>query len=342
MDKVIAIGIDLAKNIVSVHGVDEHGKDALKKSLKPAAMFELLAKLPPCRVGMEACSGAHDTARRLKAMGQNARIMAPKEIVRFRQKQKNDANDAEAICEALMARKTRFVPIKSIEQQAVLCIHRIRTAQIHARTSLINEMRGLLTEFGVTLPKGRYNFQGAVAPAIDRPEVPEFARQLFHDLHLKLKALNEDILSLERRISAFVRESDAMQRIHEAPGIGEITASAVVATVGNAADFKNGRQFAAWLGLVPRQYSTGGKTILGRITKKGDRYLRTLLVHGARSVLINAANRPGRVNQWITQLIARRGFKKACVAMAAKNARIIWSILARGQTYRSDDIVTMA
>ncbi len=342
MDKVIAIGIDLAKNIVSVHGQSEQGKGVLKKSLKPAAMFELLATMEPCKIGMEACSGAHDTARRLRAMGHDARIIAPKYVVKFRQKQKNDANDAEAICETLLHRKTRFVPIKSVEQQAVLCLHRIRAAQIHARTSLINEMRGLLTEFGVVMPKGRYNFQDGVAFAIDQPEVPELARQLLVDLHSKLRAFNEDVLSLDRRISAQVRLSDAMQRVHEILGVGEITASAVVATVGHATDFKNGRQFAAWLGLVPKQYSTGGKTMLGRITKQGDQYLRTLLVHGARTVLMNAANRPGRINQWVTQLIARRGFNKACIAMAAKNARIIWAVLARGQAYRPDHIVTMA
>jgi transposase len=342
MNKVIAIGIDLAKNIVSVHGQDEQGKAQLKKSLKPAAMFELLATMEPCKIGMEACSGAHDTARRLKAMGHDARIMAPKYVLKFRQKQKNDANDAEAICEALLHRTARFVPIKSVEQQAVLCLHRIRAAQIHARTNLINEMRGLLTEFGVVMPKGRYNFQNGAAIAIDKPEVPELARQLFVDLHSKLRALNEDILSLDRRISAQIRLSDAMQRVHEISGVGEITASAVVATVGNATDFKNGRQFAAWLGLVPRQYSTGGHIKMRRITKQGDQYLRTLLVHGARSVLINAAKRSGRINQWVTQLIARRGFHKACIAMAAKNARIIWAVLARGETYRPDHIVTMA
>jgi transposase len=338
MEKVIAIGIDLAKNIVSLYGENEQGKGVLKKSLKPEAMFELLAKLEPCKIGMEACSGAHDTARRLRAMGHDARIIAPKYVVKFRQKQKNDANDAQAICETLLHRSTRFVPVKSVEQQAVLCLHRIRSAQIHARTSLINEMRGLLTEFGIVMPKGRYNFQDGVAIAIDRPEVPELARQLFVDLHNRLRELNQDILSLDRRISAQVRMSEPMQRIHQIFGVGEITASAVVASVGNASDFKNGRQFAAWLGLVPKQYSTGGKTMLGRITKQGDQYLRTLLVHGARTVLINAASRPGRISQWVTQLIARRGFNKACIAMAAKNARIIWAMLARGEEYRPDDL----
>ncbi len=334
MNKVIAIGIDLAKNLVSVHGVDERGNTVLRKTLTPSAMFALLASLPPCLVGMEACSGAHDTARRLKALGHDARIMAPKYVVKFRDKQKNDANDAQAICEAVQYRLTRFVPIKSVEQQAVLCLHRIRNAAVGARTSLINEIRGLLTEFGVVMTKGRYHFQSELAPALDQTAVPELARQLLSDLHTKLRQLNDEILSLERRISAMIRQSDAMKRVYEVPGVGEITASAIVATVGNAAEFKNGRQFAAWLGLVPKQYSTGGKTVLGRITKNGDRYLRCLLIHGARSALITLANRPGRVSQWATELIARRGFKRACVAMAAKNARIIWAILARGQSYR--------
>ena len=222
MDKVIAIGIDLAKNLVSVHGQNEQGKGVLKKSLKPAAMFELLATMEPCKIGMEACSGAHDTARRLKAMGHDARIIAPKYVVKFRQK-----------------------------QQAVLCLHRIRAAQIHARTSLINEMRGLLTEFGVVMPKGRYNFQDGVAFAIDQPEVPELARQLLVNLHSKLRGFNEDILSLDRRISAQVRLSDAMQRVHQILGVGEITASAVVATVGNASDFKNGANSPPGWALFP-------------------------------------------------------------------------------------------
>lgn len=337
MSKVIAVGIDLAKNTVSMHGVDERGNAVLRKSLKPAAMFELLAKLPPCRIGIEACSGAHYTARKLQALGHDARIMAAKYPAKFRAKQKNDANDAQAICEALQHRSTRFVPVKSAEQQAVLSLHRIRASQVSARTGLINELRGLLAEFGVIMPKGRYSAQNGLAAAIDQPEVPELARQILEKLHLKLLALNEDILALERRISAQIRLSEPMQRVHQVLGVGEITASAVVATIGNAAEFKNGRHLAAWLGIVPKQYSTGGKTVLGRITKQGDHYLRTLLIHGARAALIRLAQRPeGRLGRWAMQLIARRGFKRACVALAAKNARIIWAILARGTTYRPD------
>jgi transposase len=334
MSEITTVGIDLAKNVISVHGVTAQGKTVLRKSLSPARLLELMAKLPPCLVGMEACSGAHDMARRLQAMGHDARIMAPKFVVPYRKNQKNDGNDAEAICEAVGRPQMRFVPIKSAEQQAVLVVHRVRTELLAARTGLINQVRGLLAEFGMTIAKGRYKFGSQVHAALEDPRVPELARNALHDVLARIRALDHDILAYDRRIAAQVRSSELMRRISAVCGVGPLTASAVVASVGDAKLFKNGRQFAAWLGLVPRQYSTGGKQVLGRITKRGDIYLRTLLVHGARSALTALARRNDPLAGWASALTARRGFKRACVAMAAKNARVIWALLAKGEPLR--------
>jgi len=228
----------------------------------------------------------------------------------------------------------RFVPIKSAEQQAVLVVHRVRAELVASRVGLINQVRSLLTEFGIVLPQGRFSFRHNVAVALDDARLPTLARQVLHEVNQRIRILDEDILAYDRRIEALVRASALMQRIVKVCGVGPITASAIVASVGDAKLFKNGRQFAAWLGLVPRQYSTGGRSILGRITKRGDVYLRTLLIHGARSALITLSRRTDRLSRWAAELVQRRGFKKACVAMAAKNARIIWALLAKGEDFR--------
>jgi transposase len=331
---ITTIGIDLAKARFSVHGVDGHGKVMLRKTLTRTKLLELMAQLPICLVGLEACGGAHEMARRLQAMGHDARLMAAKFVAPYRTSQKNDGNDAEAICEAVTRPKTRFVPIKSAEQQAVLTVHRIRQELVRTRTSLINQLRGLLTEFGVTMPKGRYQARAHVHDALDDARVPALAKDVLGELRERIHRIDQDILAYDRRIEAFVRQSEPMQRLGALRGVGPIGASAIVASVSQAQQFKNGRQFAAWLGLVPRQYSTGGKPRLGRITKAGDVYLRTLLIHGARSALTIMAKRTDRLSLWTQALIARRGYKRACVAVAAKNARIIWALLAREQSYR--------
>jgi transposase len=336
MSEITTVGIDLAKNVLSVHGVDAHGKIVLRKTLSRAKLIELMAQLPACRVGMEACWGAHELARTLQALGHDARILAPKFIVPYRKNQKNDGNDAEAICEAVARPNMRFVPIKSAEQQAVLVVHRVRSELVASRVSLINQVRSLLTEFGIVMPPGRFSFRHSVGVALDDARLPILARQILHEVNARIRVLDEDILSYDRRIEAMVRESALMRRIVAVCGVGPITASAIVASVGDAKLFKNGRQFAAWLGLVPRQYSTGGKAILGRITKRGDVYLRTLRIHGARSALITLARRTDRLSRWAAALSERRGFKRACVAMAAKNARIIWALLAKGDDFQLD------
>jgi len=340
MNEITTVGIDLAKNVLSVHGVDRHGKAVLRKSLSRARLLELMAQLPACRVGMEACSGAQELARTVQALGHDARIMAPKFIVPYRKNQKNDGNDAEAICEAVGRPKMRFVPIKSAEQQAVLVVHRVRSELVQSRVGLINQVRSLLTEFGIVMPQGRFSFRHNIGVALDDPRLPMLARQILQEVNARIRLLDEDILSYDRRLEAMVRASALMQRIVAVCGVGPITASAIVASVGDARLFKNGRQFAAWLGLVPRQYSTGGKAILGRITKRGDVYLRTLLIHGARSALITLARRTDRLSRWAAAVTERRGFKKACVAMAAKNARIIWALLAKGEAFRLERAAT--
>jgi transposase len=316
--KITTIGIDLAKQSYSVHGVDAHGKVVLRKTMSRARLLELMATLEPCVVGLEACGGAHDMARRLTAMGHTVRLMAAKFVHPYRKSQKNDGNDAEAICEAVGRPNMRFVAIKSAEQQALLTVHRVR---------------GLLVEFGVAMPKGRYRFRAQVGSWLSDERIPSLAREVLAELNGRIRRLDEDILAYDRRLEAIARHSEPVQRLLAIPGVGPITATAMVASIADAKLFKNGRQLAAWLGLVPRQYSTGGKPRLGRITKRGDVYLRTLLVHGARAALTMMARRTDRLALWAQALIARRGFKKACVALAAKNARTIWALLAKGQTY---------
>jgi transposase len=335
--KITTIGIDLAKQSYSVHGVDAHGKVMLRKTLSRAKLLELMAQLEPCVVGMEACGGAHDMARRLMAMGHTVRLMAAKFVHPYRKSQKNDGNDAEAICEAVGRPSMRFVPVKSAEQQALLTVHRVRGELVQARTALINQLRGLLVEFGIVMPKGRYQFRAQVGGWLSDERVPSLARQVLSELNARIRSLDQDILGYDRRLEAIARQSEAVQRIMAIGGVGPITATAMVASIAEAKVFKNGRELAAWLGLVPRQYSTGGKPRLGRITKRGDVYLRTLLVHGARAALTMMARRGDRLALWARALVARRGFKKACVALAAKNARTIWALLAKGEAYRAPD-----
>lgn len=333
---ITTVGIDLAKNVFSVHGVDGHGKVVLKKTLSRGKLLECFANLPPCRVAMEACSGAHHWARQLGALGHDARIIAPRFVIPYRKSGKNDSNDSEAICEAASRPAMRFVPVKSAEQQAVLCLHRIRSERVAERTAQLNQLRGLLSEFGLIMPKGRYPAQHHIPDILEDADngLPSLARRLLHDVYQRVLQLNQQILAYDRELEHLARHSDAAQRLMSAPGIGAITATAVVASINDPSQFHNGRQLAAWLGLVPRQYSTGGKTRLGRITKQGDKYLRMLLIHGARSVLASLGDKQDRVSCWLRELIERRGYKRAAVALAAKNARLMWVLLTRGEAYR--------
>jgi transposase len=318
-----------------MHGIDEHGKAVMKRTVSRGKVMEVMAGIGPCLVGVEACSGAHHWARELGKLGHTVKIMAPRFVAPYRKSGKNDGNDAEAICEAVGRPSMRFVAVKSAEQQALLVVHRVRKGLTDERTALINQLRGLLSEFGIVIPKGRYQARHQLPVVLDDPDngIPVLARQVLVEVNERIRELDARILAYDRRVEALARESEAAQRLMAIPGVGPVTATAIVATVGHATEFKNGRQFAAWLGLVPRQYTTGGKTRLGRITKQGDVYLRTLLIHGTRAVLARVSERTDRTSSWTRSLIERRGYKRAAVALAAKNARTIWAMLAKGQTY---------
>ena len=333
--KITTVGIDLAKSVFSMHGIDEHGKAVLRRTVSRGKVMEVMAGIAPCLVGVEACSGAHHWGRELGSLGHTVRIMAPRFVAPYRKSGKNDGNDAEAICEAVGRPSMRFVAVKSAEQQALLVVHRVRKGLSDERTALINQLRGLLSEFGIVIAKGRYQARHQLPVVLDDPDngIPVLARQVLVEVNERIRELDARLLAYDRRIEALARQSEAAQRLLAVPGIGPVTATAIVATVGHATEFKNGRQFAAWLGLVPRQYSTGGKTRLGRITKQGDVYLRTLLIHGTRAVLARVSERTDRASSWVRGLIERRGYKRAAVALAAKNARTIWAMLAKGQPY---------
>lgn len=334
MSNVTTVGIDLAKNVFSVHGVDGVGRVVLRRTVRRERLAELVAQLPPCVIGMEACSGAHEWARRFARYGHTVRLMAPKFVAPYRKSGKNDGNDAEAICEAVSRPNMRFVPVKSLEQQATLSVHRVRQGFIEERTATLNRIRGLLAEFGHVLPQRSIEVRRGVPQLLQA--LPGMAARAVEDLLAHLRLLDERVLAYERQIGALARHSELAQRAQACAGIGPIGASAIVATVGEAREFRNGRQFAAWLGLVPKQHGTGGKVRLGHITHAGDAYLRTLLVMGARAVLQRAPQRQDRFSRWACALRERCGYHKACVAIAAKNARIVWALLARGETLRTE------
>ena len=336
MKKIARIGLDLAKNVFQVHAVDAQGKVVLMKTLKRNKLLEFFVEREPCLVGMEACSGAHHWARELARLGHDVRLMAAQFVIPYRKSGKNDRNDAEAICEAVARPTMRFVPVKTTEQQAVLCVHRSRSLLIGERTALLNHLRGLLTEFGIILPQGATTVRREMPWVLEDAEngLPDLAREVLADNYGRLRQLDTRIQEYDRRIARLARENHLAQRIMQIEGIGPITATALVATVGDAKTFDNGRQFAAWLGLTPRQNSSGGKSRLGRISKRGDVYLRTLLIHGSRSVLLHTAKRHDAKSRWVEALKARSNHNKAAVALAAKNARIIWSMLAKDTEYR--------
>ncbi|MBR0566894.1 IS110 family transposase [Azoarcus sp. L1K30] len=277
---VTTVGIDLAKNVFSVHGVGKDGKVLLNRSVGRGDLLPMFVQMPPCLIGMEACSGTHHFARELRRLGHDARIMAPRFVAPYRKSGKNDGNDVEAICEAVALPNMRFVAVKSVEQQTVLALHRVRKEVSDQRTALINQLRGMLCEFGVVLPRGRYSCRHKLPPALKESGngIPELARRLFHEVNQRIGALDVQILAHDREIEALARHSEAAQRLMEIPGVGSVTATAIVASVADMKIFKSRSEFAAWLGLVPRQYSTGGKVRLGRITKQGDVYLRTLVL----------------------------------------------------------------
>ena len=333
---IITIGIDLAKNVFAVHGIDDNGKAVLvKPKVAREQLLPLVAQLPACVIGMEACSGAHHWARLFRQHGHTVKLMAPKFVTPYRmsgKRGKNDAADAAAICEAVTRPTMRFVPIKEEHQQIILCLHRTRQGFVEERTAVYNRLRGLIAEFGIVLPQKVANLRREITARLE--DLPGYANLCIGDLLAHADQLDTRIGEYDRAIAQAAREDARSKRLMERPGIGPISASALLASIGGGHDFKNGRQVAAWIGLTPGQYSSGGKARLGRITKAGDPYLRSLLVMGARAVLAGLGDKQDGFSRWARSLQERRGYWRAVVAIAAKNARLAWAVLKYGEDFR--------
>lgn len=326
------VGLDLAKHVFQAHGVDAAGKAVLRKKLRRSELIAFFAKLPSCVVGIEACGTAHYWGRELTALGHQVKLMPAAYVKPYVKRGKNDEVDAEAICEAVTRPTMRFVPIKSAEQQSILMLHRTRDLFVRQRTMLVNSLRGQLAEFGLIAPKGVWRVPELEALAQDG-ELPEPARACAELILMQIEDLQSKIKAIERTILARHRANELSLRLATIPGVGIITATALVATVANASAFKSGRHFAAWIGLVPRQNGSGGKMALGGISKKGEPYLRRLLVLGATAVVRYVRNKP-ELAGWVNALLARRPARVVTVAVANKLARIVWAIMQRGGTFR--------
>jgi transposase len=339
--KITTIGIDLAKEVFQIHGIDIQGKTVLRKQLRRSEMAKYFANLEPCLIGMEACGSSHHWARKLGEFGHTVKLMSPQFVKPYVKTNKHDMADAEAICEAVTRPSMRFVPIKNVEQQAMLSVHRARQGFVKARTAQANQIRGLLSEFGIVIPQGIQSISKRIPGILEDAEngLPGTMRRLLERLNDHLKELDRQVNELELQIKLWHKENEASQRLEAIPGVGPITASAIVATVGNATEFKNSRQLAAWLGLVPKQHASGGKQLLLGISKRGDTYLRTLLIHGARAV-IRIAEKKAEPGSWLHKLITRRNKNVAAVALANKNARIIWALLTKKATFHPDYTTT--
>jgi transposase len=336
MGNVTTIGIDLAKNVFQIHGVDAKGKTVLQKRVSRLKFLDVMRAQPSCLVGIEACGGSNYWARQLKAMGHNVKIMSPMRVKPYIGSTKNDYKDAEGICEAVGRPKMIFVPIKQIEQQDIQSIHRIRTRLIESRTALANQIRGLLSEYGIVLAKGLSHVRnGLVRIAEDvGNELTASTREVMLDLYDELILLDGKVKRYDAKLEVIFKTNEACQRIAKIEGIGPISATAAIATIGDATVFKNGRQMAAWLGLTPKQYSSGERQTLLGISKKGDSYLRYLLVHGEISLIRPCVKKQDIRSCWINDKVIRRGKNKAAVALANKNARTIWALLAKEKSYQ--------
>jgi transposase len=330
------IGLDIAKNSFQIHGVAASGRAVLRKQLRRGKVLEFFANLPACLIGMEASSGAHHWARELTKLGHEVRLMPPQYVKPYVKTNKHDPADAEGCCEAVQRPNMRFVPVKSETQQALLMLHRIRDRLMTERTGSINAIRGHMSEFGIVAAKrtaGMKELLAIIADLDDR--LPPLARELLVLAVAHLRNVEGKIAELDARVRSLARDHVTCRRLSEAPGIGPVIATAMVATVGDARSFDSGRQLAAWLGLTPRQHSTGGKERLLGISKRGDGYLRRQLMHGARSIVRLARGRAGKLWTWINGLLARRPFNTVVAALANKLARMLWALLSRGETYRA-------
>lgn len=338
---VAVVGIDLAKSTFHLHGVDARGEVILRRRLSRAKLITVMTRLSPCVVGMESCGGSHHWSRRFTAMGHEVRIVGAQFVKPYVKSNKNDAADAEAICEAVARPNMRFVPTKSIEQQDIQCLHRARSLAVSHRTAQVNQIRGLLMEYGIVISRGIASLRRAVPEILEDAdnELSPMFRQLLAELRDEFLRLDERVGTYDVRIKALSRDSQPCRRLMTIPGIGPMTATALVAAVANGAAFSNGREMAAWLGLVPRQHSTGGKPKLLGISKRGDVYLRKLLVHGARAALRVAEKKPDRRSRWAVEVAGRRGHNVAAVALANKNIRTAWALLRTGERYKTTAVL---
>jgi transposase len=339
MGQITTIGLDIAKSVFQVHGIDATGEVVLRRRLTRARLVPFFAKLAPCLVGIEACASAHHWGRELRKLGHDARLMPPSYVKPYVKRQKNDMADAEAICEAVTRPTMRFVEVKTPEQQSVMVLHRTRVMLMRQRIQLSNAIRGHLAEFGLVAPVGRMGLQTLINILFDETDgrVPTEARHCLQMLADQLRLANAQILENDRQIRTSARATDVGRRLMGIPGVGPVLASAFVASVPDPAMFKSGRNLAAWIGLVPRQNSSGGKERLGGITKQGNRYLRQMLVIGSLAV-IRYAERNGTRRPWLVKLMARRATKVAAVALANKTARMVWAIMTSGQRYREPEL----
>ena len=336
MQSVTTIGFDIAKSVFQVHGIDGKGEVVIRRQLKRRHVLVFFQKLPPCLVGIEACASSHYWSRELTALGHTVRLMPPAYVKPYVKRQKNDAADAEAICEAVTRATMRFVPTKTPEQQSCLVLHRTRHLFIRQQTAVINSIRAYLAEFGIVAPVGRRGVEELLHVVADPSDkrVPEIARACLAALGTQLLSLKEQIVKFDRMIMAWHRSNETSKRLHYIPGVGPVLATALVATVADPKIFRSGRNFSAWIGLVPKQHSSGGKDRLGSISKQGDRYLRSLFVIGALAVIRYAKVHGTRHRPWLTALLARRPTKVAAIALANKIARMAWAMMAKGERYK--------
>lgn len=329
------LGIDIAKDVFQLHGSDPLGKKVLKKRISRNELAEYIVNLPSCTIVMESCGGANYWARKFSKMGHQVKLISPQFVKPFVKTNKNDANDAEAIVEAASRASMNFVPIKQVEQQDIQSLHRVRSRLVRNRTALINEIRGLNLEYGIAIRTGAKTVKRNLRLIIDDEanELTISTRELMQDLYEELTEVEERLKNIDKKIKCICKENEQCQRILQIPGVGELTATAIVSAIPNPDEFKNGRHMAAWLGLVPKQLSSGNKQILLGISKRGDRYLRTLLIHGARAALCLCKNINGKYGDWLNNKKATLSLNKAAVALANKNARIIWSLLKTGENF---------
>ncbi len=329
------LGIDIAKNIFQIHGVDNTGNKVINKTIKRNKLSEFINQLSPCLIGMESCGGSNYWGQKFTEMGHKVKLINPQFVKPYVKSNKNDAVDAEAICEAVTRPNMRFVAIKNKDQQDIQCTHKVRARLVRERTSLSNQTRGLLHEYGVIIPLGISSIISQIPLILEDGSngLTPFGRDLFYDLYIQLKNVDLKAKEYDQRIEGMCQRNHICKSLCKLPGIGPLTATAVVALIGNINVFKNGRELSAYLGLVPKQSSSGGKSRLLGISKRGDRYVRCLLIHGARSVLFRSKNLSENKESWLKELKLRAGINKTIVALANKNARMIWAVMSKGEKF---------